>query len=176
MCPTFERKNIRLQPENYRGERKYFVTLCFEKRARYGIDPEIARWLIENLRRASCEKGFAVLAYCLMPDHLHVLAAGTSSTSDLLDFVSAFKQQTAFHVSQTSRRKLWQFKFYDHILRKTGAAEAVAWYIWLNPVRKGLCKRPEDYPYSGSLTAEGTKLFASYPRQDWVPPWKARIV
>lgn len=172
MRAAFKRKNIRLHRENYRGERSYFVTLCFGRRACYGADPRIARWLILSLREAAHEEEFTVAAYCLMPDHLHLLVAGASARSDLLAFVREFKQRTAFAFSRRNGRRLWQFKFYDHILRKADAAERVAWYIWLNPVRKGLCQQPHDYPYSGSFTGEGARLFGSLPRENWIPPWR----
>jgi hypothetical protein len=44
--------------------------------------------------------------------------------------------------------------FYDRILRATDAVETVAIYIWSNPVRKGLCAQPGQYPYSGSQTID----------------------
>jgi REP element-mobilizing transposase RayT len=75
-----------------------------------------------------------------MPDHVHALVAGTSSTSDLLELVKDFKQRAGYKFQRTTGQKLWQFNYYDHILRRTDRAEAVAWYIWLNPVRKGICK------------------------------------
>jgi len=175
MPAAFERKNIRLHRENYRGQRSYFITLCFDKRRRYGADARFAEWLIESLGQASREKGFAVVAYCVMPDHLHGLVAGTSAASDLLAFVNVFKQRTAFAFSQRNGTRLWQFKFYDHILRKSADTESVAWYIWLNPVRNGLCKHPQDYPFSGSFIAEGSKLLRSFPREDWLPPWREKM-
>ena len=91
----FERKNIRLAAENYRGRQLYFVTLCFHNRRRFGTNPHIARWIIKQPRKhaATCE--FFVHAYCVMPDHMHVLAAGSSDTSNLVKFIEAFKQETA---------------------------------------------------------------------------------
>jgi hypothetical protein len=40
--------------------------------------------------------------------------------------------------------------FYDHILRPDDNADAVAWYIFNNPVRKGLVNDARDWPHSGS--------------------------
>ena len=48
----------------------------------------------------------------------------------------------------------------------------MAWYIWLNPVRKGYCKQPQEYPYSGSFTEAGKSLFAAWPRGNWSPAWR----
>ncbi len=58
-------------------------------------------------------------------------------------------------------------------LRTDERWEAVANYIWLNPVRKALCSRPEEWPYSGSLTMDWRRLVA-LGCDPWVPPWKRR--
>jgi len=47
----------------------------------------------------------------------------------------------------------------------------VACYIWSNPVRKGLCKRAEDWPSSGSFTVDWRRLL-SVGVDPWTPPWK----
>ena len=74
-------------------------------------------------------------------------------------------------VEKRTQQRLWQKKYYDHILRTNERWESVACYIWLNPVRKGLCKRAEDWPYSGSFTVDWRKLMA-LGVDPWVPPWK----
>lgn len=170
---TFERKNIRLGKSRYRGRQIYFVTLCFHKRQRLGANPRVARWIIGQLRKHADDCEFGVHAYCLMPDHVHVLAAAAADSSDLVKFIEAFKQQTAVEFAWRTRRRLWQFKYYDRILRGADSAERVAWYIWLNPVRKGLCKEPREFPWLGSLTTAGAKILKGAPAAQWIPPWKA---
>jgi len=169
---VFQRKNIRLSAESYLGRRLYFVTLCFYNRRRLGTNPAIARWLIVRLRKHAAECEFLIHAYCIMPDHMHILAAAAADASNLVKFIEAFKQETAVEFSRRGRRHLWQFKYYDRILRGTDSADRVAWYIWLNPVRKGLCQRPTDYPFLGSFTELGAKLLKSSAAPEWVPPWK----
>jgi REP element-mobilizing transposase RayT len=168
----FERKNIRLPTKHYLGRRMYFVTLCFHGRRPFGANPRVAHWLIKRLqkRAAACE--FFVHAYCVMPDHVHVLAAGAADTSNLVKFVEAFKQETAIEFARGVHRRLWQFKYYDRILRGEDSADRVAWYIWKNPVRRGLCVKPTDYQYSGSFTGVGRRMLRSSAAGEWVPPWK----
>jgi putative transposase len=175
--PPFQRKNIRLAPQNYRGGRRlYFITLCFHNRRPRGANPRIANWLIDKLRThaAACE--FFIHAFCVMPDHIHVLAAASSETSNLIKFVEAFKQDTAFEFVRKSDEPLWQLKYYDRILRAGDSADAVAWYIWLNPVRQGLCSKPTDYPFLGSFTELGAKLLKGSATAEWIPPWKKNAV
>jgi putative transposase len=104
------------------------------------------------LLNSAAQGGFAIHAYCVMPDHLHILVEGMTETCDLVRFVSSFKQQTGFSYEKKNGRQLWQSGYYDHILHKGVAADAVACYIWLNPVREALCSAPQDYALSGSLT------------------------
>jgi len=168
----FRRKNIRLRADNYRGRRLYFVTLCFHNRRRFGANPRLAHWVIGRLRKhaAACE--FFVHAYCVMSDHMHFLAAGAADTSNLLKFIEALKQETAVEFARRRGNPLWQFKYYDHVLRGADSADRVAWYIWLNPVRKGLCRQPRDYPFLGSFTELGARLLKGSAAGEWVPSWK----
>ena len=169
---NFQRKNIRLPAAHYRGRRIYFVTLCFHQRRAYGQNPRVARWLIAELGKHSAECEFYVHAYCVMPDHMHILAAAAADSSNLVKFVEAFKQDTAVVFQRKSRRRLWQFKYYDHVLRTSEPPDRVAWYIWLNPVRQGLCQLPAAYPFLGSFTEIGRRLLNSSATPLWTPPWK----
>jgi putative transposase len=169
----FQRKSIRLPAENYRGRQLYFVTLCFHNRRRFGVNPGVARWIIVRLRKHAAACDFFVHAYCVMPDHIHILASGAADTSNLVKFIEAFKQETAVEFARKVHRRLWQFKYYDRILRGADSADRVAWYIWLNPVRKGLCRVPTDYPFQGSFTELGVRLLKGSAGGEWTPPWRS---
>ena len=168
---TFTHKNIRLPKENYLGERSHFVTICCFGRRPLLADASMVPWLRELLATEAARTGFVVHAYCFMPDHVHLLVQGTSSTSDLMRFVSSFKQKSAFEYRKRTGVALWQFKYYDHILRRRDVATHVMAYIWLNPVRKGLVREVEDYPYSGSFSLPWKEKQCISPGE-WVPPWK----
>ncbi len=173
--PTpFERKNIRLATENYRGRRMYFLTLCFEKRKAFGRDRRVALWLIQQLKKFAADFGFFVHAYCVMPDHMHVLVSASSDDSNLMKFVENYKQETGFAAEQRTKERLWQFKYYDRILRNSDSPESVAWYIWMNPVRNGLCEVPMEYPFLGSFTEVGARMLKGSAAPEWRPPWKKK--
>ena len=174
MSAEFRRKNIRLAEENYRGRKLYFVTLCFESRRRFGADERLASWLIAELQKHAASSGFFVHAYCVMPDHIHVLVDAAADQSDLMAFVESFKQETGFQFARRAHRGLWQFKYYDRVLRGSDSPEGVAWYIWLNPVRKGFCRTPKEYPFLGSFTEIGARLLKGSSAVEWVPPWKKK--
>ena len=107
-----------------------------------------------------------------MPDHFHFLAEGLAPTSDLLNLVLTIKMKSTRSYLQTTSEPLWQKKFFDHVLRPSDSPEQIAWYIWLNPVRKGLCTQPNTYPLSGALTTTIPRLSSS--PIHWSPPWKQK--
>ncbi len=130
--------------------------------------------LIDLLKGTAEKCYFGVHAFCVMPDHFHGLVEGIEPESDLLLFVRNFKQTSSREFSKESGGPLWQKKFYDHILRSKDSPDAVSWYIWMNPVRKGLCSLPIEYPYSGSFTEQWEKK--AEPLEQWVPAWKQHQV
>jgi putative transposase len=107
----------------------------------------------------------------MMPDHVHLLVEAEIVTSDLVSFVAKWKQATGYLFRQELPQRLWQRRFYDHVLLQAKDSDAVAWYIWMNPVRKGIVSEPQQYPFSGSFTVEWPKVCA--PSTPWLPPWKA---
>jgi putative transposase len=133
-------------------------------------DSKNAQMLVDTLKVAAGKCHYAVHAFCVMPDHFHALVEGIAPNSDLLRFVRNLKQASTREYSKDRSVPLWQKKFYDHILRPKDSPQAVSWYIWMNPVRKGLCTEPVQYPYSGSFTEDWKKNAQS--REVWVPTWK----
>ena len=168
----FHRKSIRLPALNYLGLKIHFVTICCDARLPHFRDPWAANLALATLSECAANFLFHLHAYCAMPDHLHFLAHGIEPECNLLEFVRVFKQRTAFNFKQATHHRLWMMSFYDHILRKGDELEAVACYIWANPVRKQLCDRPEEYPFSGSQTIDWIKKAKE--RQSHVPPWTPR--
>jgi putative transposase len=83
-----------------------------------------------------------------MPDHLHILTSGDERIS-LIKFVKLFKQITGYNFKKATRRRLWQKSFYDHVVRKEENLNSIAEYIFNNPVRKGIVKDYDDYPFLG---------------------------
>src|SRR3990172_4609402 len=147
---AFRRKRNRLPLETYQGSRAYSLTLrCAQSRAAFARG-HVVQSCSETLRTCSEKHGFAVLAYCFMPDHLHLLVEG-GPQSDLPQFVKDFKQQTVYAHRRSNSGVLWQKSYYDHILRAEEDVRDTARYIVGNPVRAGLVTIASDYPHSGSF-------------------------
>ena len=167
---AFNRKNIRLPAENYIGRRRFFITLCCARKRKFFAQGSFARRIIEILRATAIQHKMAVYTYCLMPDHLHALVIGLDPSSNLQIFVMDFKRNATVEFQSSNSSSLWQKKFYDCILRSNDSNDRVAAYIWMNPVRKGLCARPQDYRYSGSFASDWKPALDL--TNPWIPSWK----
>ncbi len=163
-------KSIRLHSRNYLGHGWYFITLCAFRRTPYFRVESVARWLLTILHAEAVRHSFVLHAYCLMPDHLHLLVHGVAPDADLLQFVKTFKHKTTFLFLKHTGKTIWQTSFYDHILRPGEEPAKVAGYIWLNPVRAHLTENPATYPYNGPPEAAWRKSVP--PPATWSPPVK----
>jgi putative transposase len=169
----FYKKQLRLPASEYIGRRTYFVTIGTENRAVFFSDLPTGHRLVEKLIASAAHSNFTLHAYCVMPDHLHFISEALADTCDLIRFVDGFKQRTAYEFSKTRGTRLWQRRYYDHILRPNEAIEDVACYVWWNPVRKKLCAEPHQYLLSGSQTIDWMKRSLTAPQ--WHPPWKSEL-
>ena len=151
----------RLKTFDYVGFNRYFLTICTINRERLFTNEADVGSVRTSLRHASDTNLFAVIAYCIMPDHLHVLTEGLEERSDFKEFVRLFKQRSAYAWKQRTGDLLWQRSYYDRVLRAHDDVFAVARYILANPVRAGLARSPGEYPFAGSFTMDVADLIGS---------------
>jgi putative transposase len=139
-----------LKSFDYLGLHLYFLTFCTHSRARHFVSRRAVEIVLQQFLRAAADEQMELLAYCFMPDHLHLLVGGKTDRSDGLAFIKRAKQLSGFHFKQAFGEKLWQRYGYEHVLRSDEDSLAVARYIVENPLRAGLVERVQDYPYLGS--------------------------
>jgi putative transposase len=91
-----------------------------------------------------------VSAYCLMPNHVHLVVVPTSSDG-LHRAMRAVHSQYAQRVNRmrTLSGHLWQGRYFSSPLDPTHYLNAVR-YVELNPVRAGMVVRAEDYSWSSA--------------------------
>ena len=105
--------------------------------------------LVQALRFNARNHGCQLMAYCIMPDHLHLVARVGPSGGDLLDFVDGFKRRTATTLAPfSSGRDIWQERYWDRHVRSKEPVQNVIYYTMMNPVRAGLCENWRDWQYS----------------------------
>jgi putative transposase len=140
----------RLTGFSYLGPHQYSLTFCTRKRQRVFLDPDHVATTLTAIRKTALEEQFALLVYCVMPDHVHLLVEGLADTSDLRRFAKRAKQRAGAHYALHSGKPLWQEGYFEHVLRGEENAKTIARYIIENPVRAGLVNTPFEYPHIGS--------------------------
>ena len=143
------RSSPRLQSFDYTGPYAYSITINTNAGRSYVKDDRFVRFCVNVLEKEAAARAFEIVAYCFMPDHVHLLVAGLDEISHLKPFMQQFKQITGFAFKQDHDASLWHRSHHDRVLRREESIGSVAAYIWANPVRAGLVARPEDYLYSG---------------------------
>jgi putative transposase len=141
----------RLKDFDYkRADHAYFVTA----RARQATAPFsnalLARQVVESIHWLRSHREVKVYAYCLMPDHLHLLLQMGSEEQTLGYIVGSLKHFTTTRSWGLGfKGELWQARFHDHIVRRSEDGEKMATYIVQNPVRKNLVGDASEYAYAG---------------------------
>jgi putative DNA methylase len=135
-------------------------------------DVRVAAMLRRQLM-ASCARGYRLLAYCVMPNHLHAvlelagMAAEAEEIADerldfvtmhsdeepderspLAEFLRSFKRETAteaYALLDDGRELAWSPSSFDFWIRSEAELEAVVDYLAQNPVEAGLVQSPEQW-------------------------------
>jgi putative transposase len=115
------------------------------------------------IRLATYQKRYGVrlYAYCLMPNHVHLLLQ--TSDPPLAKFMQGLQQSYTQRFNRVHGKvgHLFQGRYQAIICETDEYLATLIRYIHLNPVRARLVEDPEVYPYSGHrayLTGDGTAL------------------
>jgi putative transposase len=143
---------------DYIGPHRYSLTFCTESRRPFFIEAAVVELVLSHFLQQAGSEGFALLAYCFMPDHVHLLVEGLRDTSDGKRFISRAKQFSGFYYAKQFGSKLWQRYGYERVLRNDEATLDVVRYIVANPVRAGLVRDLRDFPFVGSSVTPLSEL------------------
>ena len=148
-----KRKRIRLDRTLYQMPGSIVaVTVGVDRRIRAFVDGKMASECIELLRERSEGKSVSILAYCFMPDHLHLLIR-VDAAGDVVDFMRDYKSRsTRIAWKRGYQGRFWQRGYYDHILREHEDPVKQIRYILENPVRAEIVDQWSEYPFIGSFT------------------------
>ena len=139
-----------LRSFDYIGLHRYSLTFCTDRSRDLFTTEDVVTLVLSQISRAAEEERFLIIAYCFMPDHLHLLVEGDDDSSNCRQFIARAKQYAGFHYARTFGGRLWQRYGFEHILRDDEMTKVVARYILENPVRAGLVNTVEAYAYVGS--------------------------
>ena len=131
----------------------FFITVCTQTRRR-----ELATAGVHEICRECWQvgaelHGWIVGRYVLMPDHVHFFCAAKRDDFRLETSIGKWKEWVAKYANGRLgiATPLWQKEFFDHLLRSGESYEEKWNYVRQNPVRAGLVRCAEDWPYQGEL-------------------------
>lgn len=139
----------RLTTFDYTGCHHYALTFCTYRRNRYFEDPALLAIVMQQISRTIVEHGFEELAYCYMPDHVHVLVAGLIENASFVPCIEVVRQRSSRAAKTFQGIRLWQDGYFERVIRADEQLDCAARYIFENPVRAGLVSDAKDWPNSG---------------------------
>lgn len=112
--------------------------------------PQAAQIVVESLLRFDGER-YALLAWCVMPNHAHVVIEPLGD-HPLSAIVKSWKAFSAARINQIEGRsgRFWAPEYFDRYMRSEAHLMATIAYIENNPVAAGLCERPDQWPFSSA--------------------------
>ena len=136
-------------------------------------NPQIAELVIENWRHYA-KMRYDLISYVVMPNHVHVLIRVYESFS-LAKIVQSWKGYTGKKIREMINSgiagsadrlvgfdrkdakqtlgdpgvRIWHREFWDRYIRDEKHFKSTIDYIGQNPVKAGLVKNVEDWPWSG---------------------------
>ena len=110
--------------------------------------------MTETLEKHDPER-YRLIAWCVMPNHVHVLIAPKES---LFKVVQSWKSYTGRWAMRKNAelglgvpgRAFWMREYWDRYIRDERHFQQVVDYIHRNPVKTGLCREPQDWPWSSA--------------------------
>jgi putative transposase len=118
----------------------------------------------------------AVWGWCLMPNHVHlILVPSTESGLACVMRRTQGRYTRAVNAREKRSGHLWQARFASFVMDEAHLLACVR-YVELNPVRAGLARRPEDWPWSSArshLGGASDGLADPQPLLERWPDWRA---
>ena len=162
---------------NYRRNRvaggAYFFTVNLQDRTSDLLVAHIDA-LRDSVRKARARRPFDIVAWVVLPDHMHCLWTLPEGDADFparwrnikIGFVKslpAIEDRTPVNRAR-GERAIWQRRYWEHTIRDERDFAAHMDYIHFNPVRHGLAGTPAKWPFS---TFRRCVAAGFYPA-DWV--------
>jgi REP element-mobilizing transposase RayT len=105
---------------------------------------------VENSILFGVPERYRLFAYCVMPNHVHVLLTPIMRYRKLMQGIKGYTAHEINGLLGLRGQVFWQDESYDHWPRDEEEFFRIIAYIENNPAAAGLCSRPEDWPWSSA--------------------------
>jgi putative transposase len=129
----------------------YFFTVVTIERINFFLDQGNAEVLFKAIKRVQMRKPFELLAYCIMPDHWHLLLSLPEGDDSFSQKIREIKRLTTFTLRKSMGVPdlvIWQDRFWEHTIRDENDLTNCFNYIHYNPVHHQLVELPEQWKWS----------------------------
>lgn len=128
----------------------HHVTQRGNRRERVFHSPGDTAAYLDLLHKYSVDFGIEIVAYCLMPNHVHIVLVPKTAEA-LHRALKAVHGRYAQRVNRLFGRRghVWQDRYFSSPLDAGYFANAVR-YVELNPVRAGMVAKAEDFRWSSA--------------------------
>lgn len=120
------------------------------------------------------ESRLSILAYCLMPNHVHFVVIPHARPALSRYFCEVHKRYAGRTNSLNDwKGHLWQQRFFSVVMEEAHCAAAMR-YVELNPVRARLVERADEWPWSSARANLGSvadELVDTARTQEIIPNW-----
>jgi type I restriction enzyme R subunit/putative DNA methylase len=129
------------------------------------LDAGMGCCALRNAEAASCVQNallhfdgdrYRVLAWVIMPNHVHVLIDPAEPISKTIQCWKSFtarwllKHNERLGLGIPDPHHVWMREYWDRFIRDDDHLRATIDYIHRNPVKAGLCREPGDWPWSSA--------------------------
>jgi REP element-mobilizing transposase RayT len=120
---------------------------------KYLANPNVAKLIKESLHFRDGNI-FELIAYCIMPNHMHLVFRPLKESKDryfsLSKIMHSLKRHSAREANLILGRSgtFWQHESYDHFIRDDAELERIVKYVLYNPVKANLVKDQIDWMWS----------------------------
>lgn len=139
-------------------------------------DAEDYEYFLELLRNSAQRDKIAIHAYCLMPNHFHLLLSpeAEGSLSRMMQWLMT-SHVRYYHRKNKTSGHVWQGRYKSFMVEKDSYYIGVVRYIEANALRAGLVEKAEDWIY-GSLCARASpNAHLSEPLVELGDDWKDNV-
>jgi len=133
---------------HYHGAMYHVVTRGNNRQKIFTTEADYKTFL-ENLRRIKERKPFCLYAYCLMPNHIHLLIEVKNDALSVIMQRLLTGYTIYYNRTYKKRGHLFQGRYKAILCQKDSYLMELVRYIHLNPVRAKIVKKPSDYEWSG---------------------------
>jgi len=117
-------------------------------------NPAAAKIVEDSILFGVAER-YQLFAWCVMANHVHLLLTPLWKLPKVTKGLKGYTAREINRLQNEIGRTFWQDESFDHWVRDEEELLRIIAYIENNPVKAGLCLRPQDWPWSSARFREG---------------------